>query len=196
MSRIIFLLEEPSMGALLDGVLRRLFPNLEFLCIPHEGKQDLEKSIPRKLKAWNKPDDRFVVLRDKDNDDCHALKTRLSKLCTDAGRPETLVRIVCQELEAWYIGDPHALAVAFSDERLRTIGGKARYRDPDDITKPSLFLARLYPNFQKVSGARALGQHMSYQRSKSRSFRVLIDGIERISGQNCSEKASSGHDSE
>jgi hypothetical protein len=73
---------------------------------------------------------------------------------------------------------------------LRVIGGRASYRDPDGITKPSDHLARLCPNFQKVSGARALGRHMSYQRSKSRSFRVLIDGIERISGQNCSEKAS------
>ena len=28
---------------------------LSFLCVAHEGKQDLEKSIPRKLRAWREP---------------------------------------------------------------------------------------------------------------------------------------------
>ena len=51
MRRIIFLLEEYSMKVLLDGLLPRLVPGLQFLCVPHEGKQDLEKSVPRKLRA-------------------------------------------------------------------------------------------------------------------------------------------------
>jgi hypothetical protein len=100
MSRLVFLLEEPSMRALLEGVLPRLFPDLVFLLIPHEGWSDLEKSLPRKLRAWNFPGDRFVVLRDNDGSDGRALKARLSKLCAEeAGRPDTLVRIACQELE-------------------------------------------------------------------------------------------------
>ena len=51
MSRVVFLLEEYSMKVLLDGLLPRLFPGLLFLCVPHEGKQDLEKSVPKKLRA-------------------------------------------------------------------------------------------------------------------------------------------------
>ena len=35
------------MAVLLDGLLPRLYPGLPFQCIPHEGKSDLEKSIPR-----------------------------------------------------------------------------------------------------------------------------------------------------
>ena len=46
--RLIFLLEEPSMKALLDGLLPRLFPDWEpethFKCIPHQGKSDLDVS--------------------------------------------------------------------------------------------------------------------------------------------------------
>ncbi len=45
MRRIVFLLEESSMGDLLEVLLPRLFPGLYFQCVPHEGKQDLEKSI-------------------------------------------------------------------------------------------------------------------------------------------------------
>ena len=51
MSRIIFLLEEYSMKVLLDGLLPRLVPGLQFLCVPHEGKSDLEKSVPKMLRA-------------------------------------------------------------------------------------------------------------------------------------------------
>lgn len=46
MSRIVFLLEEPSMKVLLNGLLPRIFPEMQFVCIPHSGKSDLEKSIP------------------------------------------------------------------------------------------------------------------------------------------------------
>jgi len=63
MSRIVLLIEEYSMKVLLDSLLPRLFPNLEFLCVPHEGKNDLERSIPRKLRAWREPGVRFVPQR-------------------------------------------------------------------------------------------------------------------------------------
>lgn len=53
---LVFLVEEPSMADLLNVLLHRLFPGLEFRCIEHEGKQDLEKSVPRKLRAWRKPE--------------------------------------------------------------------------------------------------------------------------------------------
>ncbi len=65
MSRIVFFLEEYSMKVLLDGLLPRLFPELPFFCVPHEGKRDLELSIPRKLRAWREPGARFAVIRDK-----------------------------------------------------------------------------------------------------------------------------------
>ncbi len=40
------------MRVLLNGLLPRLFPGLPFKCVKHEGKTDLERSIPRKLRAW------------------------------------------------------------------------------------------------------------------------------------------------
>jgi hypothetical protein len=40
MNRLVFLVEEYSMKVLLEGLLPRLFPDLPFQCIPHEGKQD------------------------------------------------------------------------------------------------------------------------------------------------------------
>lgn len=165
------------MKVLLEGMLPRLFPDLDFLCVPHEGKQDLEKSIPRKLRAWKEAGVRFVVVRDNDGGDCHALKARLHGLCREGRREDTLIRIPCQELEAWYFGEPEALAEAFSDDRLREIGQRSRYRNPDAISDPSSELQRLIPEFQKVSGARRLAAHLSPTRNGSRSFQVLLEGI-------------------
>jgi hypothetical protein len=180
MSRIVFLLEEYSMKVLLEGMLPRLLPGLPFLCVAHEGKQDLEKSIPRKLRAWREPGVRFCVIRDNDGADCQALKERLVTLCRDGGRDDTLVRIACQELEAWYFGAPDALAQAFGDEALRGIAAKARYRDVDAIVQPAAALAELVPSFQKVSGARSMGQVLPRENG-SRSFQVLMAGLERLS---------------
>ncbi|TAK54307.1 MAG: DUF4276 family protein [Gammaproteobacteria bacterium] len=180
MSRVVFLLEEYSMKILLEGLLPRLFPHLPFLCVPHEGKQDLEKSIPRKLKAWREPGVRFCVIRDNDGADCAELKRNLVALCQRGGRDDALVRIACQELEAWYFGAPGALADAFGDERLRGIAAKARFRDPDGIVQPAAALTELVPEFQKVSGARSMARVLPRENG-SRSFQVLIAGLVRLS---------------
>lgn len=61
---LVFLLEERFMKAFIEGLLPRVLPlHLGFVLIPHEGKRDLEVSIPRKLKAWRDPHARFVIVR-------------------------------------------------------------------------------------------------------------------------------------
>ena len=168
------------MKVFLEALLPRCFPELRFLCIYHEGKNDLEKSIPRKLRAWKEPGVRFVVLRDNDGADCHQLKARLLALCQEGRREDTLVRIACQELEAWYMGDADALADAFSDEGLRGLARKAKCREPDAVIAPSTELMRIIPEFQKVSGARAIAPRMSPAANRSRSFHGLLEGLGRL----------------
>lgn len=160
MRKLVFLVEEPSMADLLDGLLPRLFPALRFQCIPHDGKQDLERSIPRKLRAWREPGVRFVVARDQDSADCRRVKENLAMLCRNAGRPDTLVRVVCRELEAWYVGDPQGLVQAFPESRRRPLRelNQARYRDPDTVVRPSEAIAKQIPEFQKRLGGKAHGE--------------------------------------
>ena len=62
------------MAVLLEGLLPLLYPGLPFQCVSHEGKNDLEKSIPRKLRAWREPGVRFVIIRDNDGGDCRRVK--------------------------------------------------------------------------------------------------------------------------
>ena len=171
------------MADLLDGLLPRLFPALRFQCVPHDGKQDLEKSIPRKLRAWREPGVRFVVARDQDSADCRQVKARLANLCRNAGRADVLVRVVCRELEAWYIGDPEALVRAFPEARrrrrmLRELN-RARYRNPDTVVRPSEAIARQIPEFQRRLGARRMAILLS-QENRSRSYQVFLEGVERL----------------
>ena len=180
MGRLIFLLEEPSMAALLQGLLPRLFPGLRFLCVPHEGKDDLDNSIRRTLRDWRTPGDRFVVVRDNDGVDCIAVKDTLRQFCRDGRRKDTLIRIVCQELESWYLGDPDAMAAAFGDQRLMNIRNRARYRNPDALPKPSTHIERLVSGYRKIAGARSMANHLSRDNNRSHSFAVFLAGIERL----------------
>jgi hypothetical protein len=90
-----------------------------------------------------------------------------------------LVRIACQELEAWYFGDCDALANAFSQPQLRQISARRRYRDPDSIDQPGRALTELVAGFQKVSGARLMGRFVSRENT-SRSYLTFIDGVHRL----------------
>ena len=184
--RIIFLLEEPSMKTLLDDMLPRLFPgwleHQNFQCVAHQGKSDLEQSFPRKLRAWREPGVRFVVMRDNDGADCIDLKAHYIRLCEEAGRADTLVRLVCQELESWYLGDLGAVAKAF-DARVDTSALRKRFSDPDSFNNAKQELKRLVPEYQQIGGARALAQHMDASRSQSVSFRVFLSGLRRLMEQ-------------
>jgi len=178
--KIVFLLEEPSMKILLEGMLPRFFPGMPFQCVPHQGKSELDVSIPRKLKSWRIPGDRFVIVRDNDNADCVNLKARFVRLCADSGRPDTLVRLVCQELESWYIGDLTALAQAFNNPKLDSPALRKRYGNPDSWQKPSAELARIVPTFQKNGAAREMALNLAEERNRSQSFQVFISGVRRV----------------
>ena len=92
MNELVFLLEEASIIEVLKVLVPNIVPN-HVACrfVPHDGKSDLKKSIPRKLRAWRTPGVRFVVVRDKDHGDCHAVKDKLLELCQEGRRTDTLI---------------------------------------------------------------------------------------------------------
>ena len=168
------------MRNLLDGLLPRIFPKLRFHCVPHNGKDDLDDNIPTILRRWQEPGARFVVVRDNDNGNCIKLKEELKRLCRQGRREDTLIRLVCQELECWYLSEPSALAEAYGDERLRNIRRWVRFRDPESRAKPSDDIRKLIPAFQKTDGARRMAQHLTREGNRSHSFAILLSGIEKL----------------
>lgn len=181
MRRLVFLVEEPSIAEVLDVLLPSLIPEgILHQIVPHEGKSDLDKSIPIKLRGWKEPGVRFIIIRDNDGGDCIALKARLIRLCTDNGREDTMIRIVCQELEAWYLGDLRAVSNAYQNPSLAEMQNKKQFRNPDRLNSPSGYLKRLVPSHSQIAGARAIAPHMNVDNNRSRSFQVFVEGVRRI----------------
>lgn len=178
MKELIFLLEEESIKAMLDVLLPSILPDgLSFRCIPHEGKQDLEKSIPRKLRAWQTPGVFFVIVRDQDSADCIEIKKRLVKLCKEAGRGDSLVRIACHELESWFLGDLAAVEKAFNIHKLAELQKNRKYREPDKLSNASEELEKLIKGYRKVSGARKIAANMAVHENYSHSFNCFVSGV-------------------
>ncbi|HZK85615.1 MAG TPA: DUF4276 family protein [Desulfosporosinus sp.] len=183
MKLIVFLVEEPSMKEFLKVILPRVIPeNVSYKIIHHEGKQDLERSIPKKLRAFRQPETRFVILIDQDSNDCLLLKNHLLGLCQEGGREDCLVRIVCHELESWFLGDLEAVGQAYNLNTLARRQGEAKYRQPDRLSNAAQVLKLLVPTYQKVSGARAVSKHMKLSENESYSFAVFIKGLQEVIG--------------
>ena len=189
-----FLVEEPSMEAFLRVALPRMLPGTcSFNIHAFRGKPDLLKKLRQRLSGyqrWIPPGYRIVVLVDRDNQDCHALKAELEA----AARPTTLLtrsqagasrwqivnRIVIEELEAWYFGDWEAVRGAYPRVPA-DVPRRASYRNPDAIRggtweafervmkQHGYFTTGL----RKVEAAQEIAQHINPDRNQSGSFGVF-----------------------
>ena len=193
-----FLVEEPSMEVFLRALLPRLLPpDRTFDVRVFQGKPDLLRKLENRLRGYAKwlPDDhRIVVMVDRDDDDCLALKARLEEAASRARlvtrtqaieHPWQLVnRVVIEELEAWYFGDWQAVRAAYPRVSA-SIPNKAAYRDPDAIVggtweafervmkRHGYFTTGL----RKVEAARAVAAHIEPARNRSQSFGHFVGAI-------------------
>lgn len=185
MITLVFFLEELSAKALLEILLPRFIPANRFLLhfVPFEGKQDLEKQLVRRIRGWRTPDTHFIVLRDQDSAECRDVKQRVLELCAEAGRPDTLVRVACRELESWYLGDLKAVAKAFRINNLASKQEQRKYRNPDALGNPVQELERITnKKYQKISGSRAIGPLLDLHNNRSPSFQVFVSSVQKLTG--------------
>ncbi len=191
------LVEEPSMEAFLRGLLPRLLPrDRTFEIHAFQGKDDLLRKLAARLRGyahWLPPDWRILVVVDRDDDDCHVLKTRLDGIAHDCGlrtdraRPDWQLvnRIAIEELEAWYFGDWAAVQASYPRVSA-TIPGKQAYRDPDAIAGGTWeaferILQRhgyFKTGLPKVEVARAIAAHIEPRANSSPSFNAFWRAVE------------------
>lgn len=185
MKHLVFFLEELSAKRLLEGLFPRLLSQADWQIryVVFEGKQDLEKQLERKLRGWQLPDTRFVILRDQDDADCQEVKDRLRDLARAAGRSDALIRIACRELESWILGDWQAVARAFDRPSLQKQATQKTYRDPDRLADPCMELRKHLPEYQKLDGAKRLGPLLDPASNRSVSFRAFCDGVRRLASR-------------
>ncbi|MBS9783454.1 MAG: DUF4276 family protein [Pasteurella sp.] len=181
MTQLVFFLEEPSAREMLKGLLPKILPkNISCQYVVFEGKQDLEKRLPIRLRAWQDPTAKFIVMRDKDSGDCIEIKNNLRQKCINAGHPDVLIRIACHELESFYLGDLKAVEQAFKIKKLSLQQRRSKFRNPDYLGNPAQELKKLVPSYQKVSGSRIIGPLLDVENNCSTSFKVLVSGIKTI----------------
>ena len=180
MKKLVFLLEEQSMKEVLSVILPKIIPDtFLFQCVHHNGKTALQKSIPIKTKGWREPDVQFIIVHDKDSADCKKLKEKLNNLVDNSRYATTMIRIVCTELESWFLGDLNAVEKSFN-KNLSAYKTKALFRNPDGIANAKQTLKKLIPTYQQISGSNAIAQYMDIAKNNSHSFNVFIKGIEKI----------------
>lgn len=195
------LIEEPSAQYVLQPLLQRVAPAATLRFVTFQGKADLLKQLPRRLKAyanWMPGDYYLVVLIDEDRQDCAQLKAQLEAAAQQAnlptksrpapnGRFVVLNRIAVEELEAWYFGDIAALRAAYprvSDSLHR----QRRFRHPDQISGGTwemlervLQQAGYYAGgISKTRVARDIAPHMQPDRNLSPSFQQFMHGIRAL----------------
>lgn len=181
MKEMVFLLEEPSARETIEIVLKRLAgnkqPNTRFIVF--EGKQDLKKQLFRKLRGYNNPYATFFIVCDQDNDSCTILKNSLLQQCQSSGKTNIIVRIVCRELESWYLADWNALEKAFPGRKLQHLSKKNKYRHPDSFQSPAQELKKIIPEYQKINGSRTIAPFLNLDQPGSPSFYHFISSLKK-----------------
>ena len=181
--RIIFMTEEPSMGHALRILLPKVCPDFRefehWLILNHQGKSDLEQSYPKKMANWQEPGIKFIILRDNDGSDCRNLKKRLVSI-VPSGTHEFQIRIVCQELESWFLGDMQAVIEAYPRAKRNPHFNHISKQDPDQLTNASDLIKQLTGTGAKILRAEAIARRMQLAENRSTSFHVFILGLRKF----------------
>lgn len=186
MGRLEILVEEPSMAELLHFILPSALPsgwvlNENVFVRKHQGKSDLRKSIPIKLKSfsyWREPVG-FLIMQDQDSNDCKQLKREIQDLCSGYQHIPILIRIVCREMEAWYLGNMDAIQEAYPTFNAGAFKKKAKFRNPD-ICNAKDELKKILPHYQEISSARKIGPYIQSENNVSGSFHQFLAGLQKI----------------
>jgi hypothetical protein len=198
--------EEPSMKEVVDIIAPKIIGDIEFKVIDHGSKMTLLRDLPNRLEGYKKrylENIRVIVLIDRDQDNCIALKARLEDICANVGFATkssrdmrgafTIVnRIVIEELEAWFFGDIPAMTAIFPKVPA-TLSRRAQYRDPDAIkggTWETLLRVlnkvgyyRGMERLPKIDVARRIAAHMSLTENTSASFNLFVSGLRYLVNQ-------------
>lgn len=186
MKTLEFLLEEKSMENALEILLPKILPDsyqlgVNYFLRPHNGKSDLKNSIPTKAKAFSNPqlDRALIIMMDQDSNDCKKLKKDLVSLIKTNGDVKFLVRIVCRELEGWYLGDMTAIQKFYSRFKAKQHIRKEKFRNPDECNA-SGELFKLIPDFQKGIASRNIPKFMDINLNGNKSFNNFKTGLTKF----------------
>lgn len=185
--RLEILVEEKSMEQFLKGFLPRVLPagfslNENCFVYPHEGKSDLQKRLPKRVRAYqNYPNPVYLmVVQDQDSHNCVDLKRQLIKLIEQESiNIHFMVRIACRELENWFLGDLYTLEKLYPKSKATKYTHKAKFRDADKVGG-AYELEKIIRTFSKLNLARQMGSEIRTEENRSVSFHHFHQGILKL----------------
>jgi hypothetical protein len=175
---IIIFVEEPSAYEIVQALAVKLDLRDRVTILKHQGAGDMERSYASKIANDPFQNSKFLILRDADNKNCTALKRSLMEKVPRGSRGRALIRIVCQELEAWYLAQPEALAAAGALER--PIPRARLNANVDAIVDPKRLFLRHAHNKGQIEHARRIGPELDVASTKSASFKSFVSGLRKL----------------
>ena len=182
--------EEESARTVLNILLPHILPaEATFQIFSHQGKQDLEKSLPKTLPAISRiPNARILILEDQDSNDCLSLKAKLKAIADVNCTAPYKIRIVCKCLENWFLGDLKAVAQTFPRFKAEKHAHKASFRHIDAIGNAPGELLQIVPELRgksrlpKMETAKRIAAHLNIENNQSGSFNQTIAAIRKLVG--------------
>ena len=158
------------------------------------AKRALLDQLPRLLAGYGKTPgiDAVLVLVDSDDRNCVIfLKELAAQLQGCYPAPNTLFRLAIEEVEAWYLGDRHALLAAYPRAKREVL---TRYKQDQICGTWELLADVLHPGGSasiKKAGwplpgqikhiwAEKIGPLLDVEHNDSHSFRKFRDGLRRL----------------
>jgi hypothetical protein len=101
------------------------------------------------------------------------------------------IRIACYQLDAWFLGDMAAIAKCSPKFKASFFQGKEKYREIDNIPKPSRVIEEIVPDWKekytnKPHFAERIAHFISLKRknleqaNRSHSFHVLLETLRSL----------------
>ena len=102
----------------------------------------------------------------------------------EAAAERVKIRLVMQELESWYIGDPDALFEAglIDAGRARAWAKQRKYRNPDSIRHAKEEFHKAVGRRGQIELARLIGPRLGLERNLSLSFRAFVSALRWAAG--------------
>jgi hypothetical protein len=180
--------EEESFRRTADNVLPKILPKgAAYKVYVHQGKQDLERAIKTTVPIISKkPGAKILITRDQDSGDCGKIKNRIRDTIADRCHCQYLIRIVCRQLENWFLGDLGAVEKAYPGFKSSRHINKARLRDIDDVQNADEYLCSILPDYKnrrylpKLETAEKISAELDITNNSSKSFSHFITGIQKL----------------
>jgi len=181
--QFVCFVEGKSDKEMLKGIIPRLtgLKNDRIEIYDLRGKPSLLARVGDLLRGYETSENVFLVMCDKDREDCMSLKKEIQRAVGKHKAERTRVRIACHELESFYLGDLQAVEQGLGLPNLSEM--QDRYVTPDScVLKPENELVLLSQNrYRKTDGSRNIAPFLSLKGdNKSHSFNVLVDAIKQL----------------